>query len=598
MRSLVVVLGILLILLGLVGVFTNIGLTHASPHIENGVLTVEKTPSPLDRPTMLDGLWRFYPNSHIDPIDIPEVGFIPIKVPGDWRKAGMGNGQTGFGIGSYVLRLENIPPGQYGLLLDTIYTSYDLFIEGQFVGNCGNPGSQAQETLASFGDTLVNFSLNKTMSLTIVIHVSNFYHPVGGMGVAPIIGPAQQVIRFFILKIGLSIALVALFLSGSFMFLLFYGRSEDGSNEGGLFALLCITLSLKLAASNSLLTWLLPSIPIWLVSKIEYGTIPVAAAIFLLYSQKAFKIRLPKYFEIPFFGIMGIYTAVVTIFPIIYYQQYISIITIGVIIGLLVWIILFVTHKGPSFSYLVVFGACVLVCTMVLQQIYYDQGIPNVFLNQIVGMGMGFFMLVHAHAFSERFIRAEHDIHILTRELETKVEERTKQLHELNEQLSWRASHDPLTEVYNRNMLVQVMKEEPLDGPVSVFFIDLDNFKYINDTYSHEHGDQVLKEFASYIKRICRSTDGIFRVGGDEFIIILRDTGSKGAEALAKRLLAFTCLQSTDSAAEDYCQITCSVGIAIAKDGVDNLDSLVRLADRALLISKKQGKNRYTMHLV
>ena len=130
-----------------------------------------------------------------------------------------------------------------------------------------------------------------------------------------------------------------------------------------------------------------------------------------------------------------------------------------------------------------------------------------------------------------------------------------------------------------------------VQGPFSVAYMDLDNFKMINDRFSHEAGDEVLRSFAEHLSRTSRSTDLVHRVGGDEFVLLMPHTDREGAESFAKRLLEG---MGGNASFNDGRGLTTSIGLAVADEGTDDLDELVKLADKALLQSKRDGKNRYT----
>lgn len=100
---------------------------------------------------------------------------------------------------------------------------------------------------------------------------------------------------------------------------------------------------------------------------------------------------------------------------------------------------------------------------------------------------------------------------------------------------------DPLTEVYNRRYFEELVKKEVERArrhgkPLSLIIIDMDNFKDINEKYGHSAGDRVLQEVARLLKSTFRSTDSIIRYGGDEFVILLPETGAEGGRAAVRKL--------------------------------------------------------------
>lgn len=151
---------------------------------------------------------------------------------------------------------------------------------------------------------------------------------------------------------------------------------------------------------------------------------------------------------------------------------------------------------------------------------------------------------------------------------------------------------DPLTGAYNlRKMSDEMEKWLPFcaryDLPFSIITIDVDDFKQINDTKGHLHGDQILKDLVRMLLEGVREQDIVVRAGGDELIILLPNTDGKSAEHLAQRLLI------TAQKREYYGvgRITCSMGVAAWKQGM-TAKQLRDLADQRLYIAKRQGKNR------
>jgi diguanylate cyclase (GGDEF)-like protein/PAS domain S-box-containing protein len=166
------------------------------------------------------------------------------------------------------------------------------------------------------------------------------------------------------------------------------------------------------------------------------------------------------------------------------------------------------------------------------------------------------------------------------------------------EHILHQAHYDFLTELPNRflslDRLSQLINESHRSHErVAVLFLDLDDFKKINDTLGHDTGDKVLKETASRLRSVLRSGDTVGRLGGDEFIILLRGlTQAAEAQPVAKTLLSnFTEAFRIDS--RDLV-LTASIGIAIYPDDGDNLSELLRNADSAMYHSKEQGRNAYS----
>jgi len=156
---------------------------------------------------------------------------------------------------------------------------------------------------------------------------------------------------------------------------------------------------------------------------------------------------------------------------------------------------------------------------------------------------------------------------------------------------------DPLTGLLNRkaikeridNELVRIQRYNEV---CSIIFIDLDDFKQINDRYGHEAGDMVLVELATILKRELRNTDYTGRYGGEEFVICLVNTGKPLALRVCERLLS---IFRNTSIGREGIRCTFSAGIASAPEDGLEFDELCRKADEAMYTSKKNGKNRVTL---
>ncbi|WP_151671867.1 diguanylate cyclase [Nitrincola schmidtii] len=137
---------------------------------------------------------------------------------------------------------------------------------------------------------------------------------------------------------------------------------------------------------------------------------------------------------------------------------------------------------------------------------------------------------------------------------------------------------------------VEIARSERNSLPLSVVMLDLDHFKKINDTYGHAAGDQVIRAMAHLLRQRLRKSDIIGRYGGEEFVIILPDTGSEIAEHLMTDILRrFSDLQFKDEQEEFH--VTFSAGIASTADQVTPA-ALLAVADKALYLAKSEGRNQ------
>lgn len=168
-----------------------------------------------------------------------------------------------------------------------------------------------------------------------------------------------------------------------------------------------------------------------------------------------------------------------------------------------------------------------------------------------------------------------------------------RRLHAVSEKLRDLATHDPLTRLPNRPYLYQRLNEaiaaaERHNRNFAVMFVDLDNFKRINDTSGHDAGDQALCETASALRQAVRQGDTVARLGGDEFVVLLHDVHCADVPTLhhvADNL--------RDALANNTAHhVSASVGIAVFPHCGRNAETLIQHSDHAMYTAKAAGKKR------
>jgi diguanylate cyclase (GGDEF)-like protein len=174
-----------------------------------------------------------------------------------------------------------------------------------------------------------------------------------------------------------------------------------------------------------------------------------------------------------------------------------------------------------------------------------------------------------------------------------------KELLERDKHLRYLADTDPLTGLPNRTLFLYHLEQglaraERWARPVGVLFLDLDNFKVINDSLGHQGGDVLLVEIASRIRGCVRDNDTVARLGGDEFTVLVEDIeGEDEATALAERV-AMT-LRQPVRIGEREIFVSASVGVALSRPGQDGPEALLRNADLAMYQAKANGKARHAV---
>ena len=171
------------------------------------------------------------------------------------------------------------------------------------------------------------------------------------------------------------------------------------------------------------------------------------------------------------------------------------------------------------------------------------------------------------------------------------------QLIAAGEQLLYRATHDNLTGVANRGVIMDTLQRERArqtreGGSFGIVLVDLDHFKYVNDTYGHPAGDDVLRETAQRMMACVRPYDSVGRYGGEEFLIIVPSSEAKGTLGLAERIRR--AIEAKPMMANAIpIAVTASLGVtaSVSASPVD-AQEILRLADAALYRAKERGRNR------
>lgn len=156
---------------------------------------------------------------------------------------------------------------------------------------------------------------------------------------------------------------------------------------------------------------------------------------------------------------------------------------------------------------------------------------------------------------------------------------------------------DDMTGLYNRryfdrHLSVMLSKAQSQGRDMALMILDIDHFKAVNDTYGHDVGDMVLKEFAARLKRNIRGIDLACRFGGEEFVVLMPDTDMTQAELVAERVRQAVAERGFEVNAGRPLSVTVSVGVTLHESDADTPETLVKRADVALYRAKREGRNR------
>ncbi len=232
-------------------------------------------------------------------------------------------------------------------------------------------------------------------------------------------------------------------------------------------------------------------------------------------------------------------------------------------------------------------------------------------LSALLAVGIAVFVVIKISSEIRSRTQAEEGIRRLNTGLEQTVKARTLELQEVvqrlcgeiqhreqaEEEVKFLAYYDALTGLPNRSLLhdrmtVALATAKRSGNRLALIFLDLDNFKNINDSLGHPVGDLLLKDVAMRLKGTVREQDTVARLGGDEFVIMLTAIGSRTDAALAATRIVSRVGQEFSTEGYDL-SVTCSLGISVFPDDATNSDELLKNADVAMYSAKQNGRNNF-----
>ncbi|RAK08124.1 response regulator receiver modulated diguanylate cyclase [Halanaerobium saccharolyticum] len=192
--------------------------------------------------------------------------------------------------------------------------------------------------------------------------------------------------------------------------------------------------------------------------------------------------------------------------------------------------------------------------------------------------------------FQKEVVLARVNTHLKLSETQRKLEKTNNELKELLKEVEYLSFHDEMTGLYNRRYFENELKRLASSRrlPITLMVADLDKLKLINDNYGHKMGDQYIKGAAEVLKESSRNEDIVARIGGDEFAIILPETGFEAADKIYQRL-KFN-LKKYNQQQELVVELRLSLGFAVKTKNEQNLDQIFKKADKIMYNNKRKKK--------
>jgi len=241
---------------------------------------------------------------------------------------------------------------------------------------------------------------------------------------------------------------------------------------------------------------------------------------------------------------------------------------------------------------ILLFSLCMLaVCILTIYLLQHSGNRALQAVIYVAGMALSGLVALRSFFIARKMAAHAGELQRLQKELGTK----NRILSETNTRLQELATTDPLTGLANHRALIAVLEHElarayRYQHECSILFLDIDHFKALNDSYGHAVGDSVLRDFALLLQQQIRGIDVPGRWGGEEFLVILPETGEQEARLLSERARSAVAAHSFTMGGG--MSLTCSIGIATFPGDADARDGLVTSADQAMYAAKKLGRNQ------
>lgn len=524
---------------------------------EDGIMQL--TSKDLEYNIPLTGEWKYYEKELLTQSEENVSHAVIVKLPHLWHATG---------YGTYQLTLMGLESGKlYGLYVYDQLSAFEMYIDGQLIVANGKVGQDKSEEKVYWEPQVVTF-VAEADSVDMFVQISNHFMYPGGFLRDIKIGTPYRIQN----EMKSNIANQMILLGGILMIAvyhlsLFFLNPEERS--GGYFALFNLVVAGRLVLIGERI------INIWFdgvnwefLLKLQFISGAAMLATLVLFMYSLFKQQNIKPFVLTVLGLLIAFCIAVFMVPEnkLPTLDYIFLIITVIYFFYLLIILVFAIRKDSQGSVYSFIGVSFL-----LGSVLFDAFLPPGTL--IIPLGIFIFLIFHSLVIGEKYAR---------------MMEQNKMLYNV-------AMRDGMTNLYKKthfNKLVKTtLEEEESMLKHSILFIDIDNFKIINDNFGHEVGDEVIITTAERVLRSLRYSDIACRYGGDEFVVLLHNTKLEDSEEIASRILEN--ILETISIGRNAIHISVSIGISCYPDDGNTIDDLINIADERMYIAKSKGKNQY-----
>ncbi len=550
----------------------------------------------LDAPIDISGAWRFRAGDDMawaDP-DYSDSPWPSLMVPRDWRKQGYGDY---YGFGWYRIKLKfdlsntamRHDRERLGIRLGKIRSAYEIYAGGQLIGGVGSLPPEPEIVY----DRKANYAIPSTAideNGRVVIAVRVWREELvcecaeGGPYEGEfLVGTIDDLMRSSGYKELAALVLGMLYLLiGSYHLYLF--ARNPGLRQYLWFGLLTLAIGIYAIWTSQWKHFI--DLPFLWHKKIEYLVLYITPTLGMSMIWRMLEYQ-PALWARLYQSVFVLLTVLVLLIPnhAVHYLTLTlwQVLAVPAMIGLVVQLMWF-AMGGNREARTVLAGMAIFVATA-LHDILVNQSIIDA--PRLVPFGFAALIMVMAASLANHFTA-------MYNRLESEVAERTRELSEANSQLGEAARVDVLTNLLNRRGFAERAEEEIQRARrtrrgFALVMADIDKFKLVNDEYGHACGDEILTEVARQLSRQLRDIDAIARWGGEEFVLLLPETGVDGGVILAEKLRGLV-ERHQFYYREHLLNITMTFGVAGYTLAM-SLDDCLGLADRALYAGKAAGRN-------
>ncbi len=558
---------------------------------ENGIVTLE-------------GEWEFYYNDFLTSDDfksgkVPKVSYIMIPSNQSNIEDSKPFDDNKF-YGTLRLVVDLPSSNQiYGLKSDIVLSAYELYVNGIPVGGIGQVGTSAESSKPYYG-VVESYFLPEDNQVEIIYHTSDFYFEDCAITV-PTIGLAHQITSASKFSVGKDLFLFGMLLTmGLYHIGLYVIRKKDRAPLH--FGVFCLMFALRMLLLGSRILPSLIDFSFVIYGRLAYITVFIGVfALFAFLYVTFVELFHKKFIQISFLSAC-VSVLIAILAPFVWIDQWIipyAILNFS-LMGYAAIRLLIGVRKNVLFTGWVLFGFLCILLTF-LNDFIYEITLSN--HGSLIPLGMALFIMIQASTLSAKFSNAFSNVEKLSAEnamilsevkhvnanLESIVENRTRDLKEALVEMDLMSKTDYLTKLPNRRLMFQ--KIDTLIQNKQDFFVaiaDIDKFKIVNDTYGHDKGDVILQDLSERLKIAIGDQGFVGRWGGEEFLLILH--GANEFEALSRAE------EIRESIGSKYniiihSPITITIGLC-QYDGSASIDSVIANADKALYQGKLGGRNQ------